>query len=462
MATGASSARDEPPPAGGVTRAGEEEPGEEDGGEADGAVDLAALRERWDAEAATVRVLEREGVSDDHPAMHAALAARDEAERAYRREKAPQPVARRIGWAQSRLDRAMRMQEKTLAQLHAFDAEAKVQRRKIEEVLEADRARISKHRAALEELQMEAGAEYFSPARGGDASRAACGRAAGGLRDAAPAALALADSLPEGSIAREQANALLAQLSALQSDLEQAASGDGGPEAFDISDEVSDWSESHDLGQRGGPRSPAEDAECATAVPTWRTSGHGRWQKGNGRQDGDGGTYAGKGSGNEGGEGGTASPPPPTVLAGPSGAVAETARLRTGAASSSAAPATGGGKGGGGAEAGDAAPPANKSRRGQSPTDSAEAAAAVGATRGALEVLRQQAAGAAAGFNTPAGVELAAQLHTRQVAEVVTLATAQGVQPITEDGQDLIMLGPEELRGWARLHLKGDEGAQYW
>ncbi len=107
------------------------------------------------------------------------------------------------------------------------------------------------------------------------------------------------------------------------------------------------------------------------------------------------------------------------------------------------------------AEADDDGPPAAKLRKGQNSSDSEEVAAAVLQTRSAVELYQQQAAGAAAGFNTPSGVHLAAQQHARHVAEVVNLATEQGVQPLTDDGLDLIMLGPDELREWARDHLSG-------
>ncbi len=51
---------------------------------------------------------------------------------------------------------------------------------------------------------------------------------------------------------------------------------------------------------------------------------------------------------------------------------------------------------------------------------------------------------------------MAAQLHASHVAEVVALATDRGVQPLTADGLDLIMLGPEDLRAWVKVNLPSE------
>ncbi len=79
----------------------------------------------------------------------------------------------------------------------------------------------------------------------------------------------------------------------------------------------------------------------------------------------------------------------------------------------------------------------------------------------ALDLYQQQVAGVAAGFGTPCGVQPAGQRHAQHVAQVVALATDQGVQAITDDGQDLIMLGPEDLREWVRSHV-ADAAEAYW
>ncbi len=126
----------------------------EDGGMDEGPEDAQTLRARWEKEAATVRLLARDGLLESHPTMRAAVAARDAAEKAYKQERSPHPVARRMGWAQAKLDRAFKQRDKTRAQLIAFDEEAAKGRQRIVDRLAADQARVGKHQQALEELQL--------------------------------------------------------------------------------------------------------------------------------------------------------------------------------------------------------------------------------------------------------------------------------------------------------------------
>jgi hypothetical protein len=428
--------------------------------------DSATLKARWDSEIATVRLLERQGMHASHPALRAAMAARDAAEREYKRGKVPHPVARRMGWAQARLDRARRTRDKTRAELAAFDEECLARRQRIVDKLADDQARVSKHAEALEELQMEAGAEVFSPARGGDGGKVACEKAADSLREAAPRAAAIAESLPEGSHVRSEVHLLVAELASLQAQLELAAS-ERPPESFDIGDDASAWSESHDLpqaedakgGGKGAPSTPS-------TVARWSADGNGRWQKGKGD--------AGKGARVYVAASGQRHPPAPRAPAditatppragGPPSAGAAAPGTAEASASTQHAPTggrgSGGGAGGGGnGGAGDEKP--SKFLRGQGPEASAEAAAAAQDAKNAIELYHQQAAGVAAGFNTPAGVQLAAQQHAQHVAQVVAAATERGVQPITRDGEDLIMLGPDDLRRWVQDNL-ADAGLVYW
>ncbi len=418
--------------------------------------DPAALRRRWDKEAATVRLLAREGTCEAHPVMRAAVAARDAAERAYKQTRSPHPVARRMGWAQGRLDRALRLQTRTRLELQAFDEDVKAKRQKYLDKLDDDLARVSKHRQALDELQVEASAEIASPAHRGGESRAACDRAAGGLRSAAPRAAALAESLPEGSPARDEANLLLTHLANLQAELELAAEGGAGPEAYNIADDASEteWSESHDLapagaGQGAGQGNPATPPR----PPKWQAEGFGRWNKGKGKHNAPPSPSAAvqqpqsaaeaAASAATASQGATATPPRATQLT--AGAAHPPVVLRDDLGAASA-----------GDGAGDGSSQRAKHRRGQQQHDSAEAAAAVQNTRNAVELYQQQAAGVAAGFNTPAGVQLAGRQHAQRVAAITAKATELGVQPLTEDGQDLIIFGPGDLRSWAEKHLKDD------
>ncbi len=314
------------------------------------------------------------------------------------------------------------------------------------------------------------------------------------MRNAAPRAAALAESLPEGSPARGEANLLLAELASLQAQLEQAAAAtaEGAYEAYNIWDQESAWSESHELeahdadlgGDTGQPSAPR-------TAPGWRPDGAGRWQKGKGRHDGAGaGTAAataaaapatsaeraaaggGKGTLAQGAEGSatsahsplattavTATPPrAPSCNPAGSGPLAAAegppmqAAVGAGVRDQASGAAIGGRRGDGGEQQA-------KLRRAQEEADSAEAAAAVQNTRNALELQRQQAAGLAAGFGTPEGMQLAAQQYAQHVAKVVAAAIERGIQPITPEGEELIMLAPEDLREWERKHL-GEQ--PYW
>ncbi len=401
-------------------------------------LDPAALKRAWDREVATVRMLERDGMPAAHPVLRAAIAARDDAERIYKERRSPHPVARRMGWAQSRLDKAVAREGKTREELLAFERDMAWRRKRIMDRLDLDVERVSKRRHELAELQEEAGAEAPSVARMAEEGKAACGRAAGGLRSAAPRALALVESLPEGSPARGEANLLLSQLADLQRDLEMAARAEAGPEAYDIADAASDseWSESHDVAEgraaaHGGGGDPGETA-------TWQAESFGRWQRAKAQQPA---SQQGKGGGGKTG----------TPVGGKASA---TASAEDGAALQGPAAHAGNGTTAGpqcGDEGDERAP---KHRRGQGDADNASAAAAASDARRAAELYQQQSLAQAAGFATEAAQQLAGQLHARRVAEVVALAIAQKVQPLTEDGQDLIMLGPEELAAWENKHLR--------
>ncbi len=429
---------------------GDDDEHEEHGAEC-GPADPTELKERWDRESATVRLLQREGMAEAHPVLLAAIAARDGAEQAYRSGKAPHPVARRMGWAQARLDKVRRAKDRTRAELAAFDAECQARRQKLVDKLEEDEARVCKHEKALEELQLEAGAQVRGAGEDAQGNRETCSRVAGGLRSAAPRALALVDKLPEGSDARGVASQLAAELVALQAQLEHAAQNAGQPEVYDIGDGgASDWSESHDLGRAGGSRGGEAGAAAPpppppSAQPGWNSEGHGRWQKGRGRLDPNG---AGGGKGELPQTTASSAPPTPGPPLGgqPQGAAAPSP-------AACAADANTTDRDGRGA-ADDQ--PASKHRRCNGDADAAETEAAAQDARNAQRLRQQQAAVAAAGFGTADGVQMAAQLHASHVAEVVALATDRGVQPLTADGLDLIMLGPEDLRAWVRNHLPGE------
>ncbi len=435
--------------------------------------DPAELRRRLDSEQAMVRMLVREGVNDEHPAMVAAVAARDAAEEAWRSTRRPHPVARRMGWAQQGLDRAMRARDRVREELAQFDEQTKEQRAQIAERLGQAMDRVSKRQRALDELQEEAATEVPASRRGRGIAEI-CSKLAGGMRTlVAPHVAALASKLPEGSEAQEQFNLLVAKLEGLQGELDQhAAVSNQAHEEYCIADGQSEaeWSESHDLpgaGTRDGNNGNAEQG-ARVDLPRWRSKGHGRWNK-DGEETA---RRTGKGTGH------TDKPPaaaaPSALAADAAPRTTATSTLRPMAAwageggdevaatarSAQPKPGTGGDARGGRQD--DGAPPPNKLHKGQATLDSGNAQAALSDTSRAMELMQAQQGAAAAGeFGSQAAIQAAAQLHSRNVDRVAKAAISQGIQPVTSAGEELIMLGPQELAQWASEKLDTAEG-QWW
>ncbi len=214
-----------------------------------------------------------------------------------------------------------------------------------------------------------------------------------------------------------------------------------------------EWSESHELDDQRG-----KEAGNATGPKQWQAKGHGRWCK-----DGD----CAKGRPGKGGsaDGPVTAAQPATPVTErpcdpPSPPPAPTPTGTVGTTSSGGAAAAGKGSAlqrGDGHE--DEHQP-NKFRRGQDPLDTAGAQAAAQDTARALRLMQSQRAAAAAGeYGSQAAIQAAGEIHARNVAQVVNCALAQGVQPITTAGEELIMLGPQELEEWATANLSAGQGA---
>ncbi len=434
-----------------VDEGAEDADGDEDADDGDEAIeeheDEGVLKQRWDEEAATVALLERR-LAPGHPTLAAAVAAREAAEQAWRGVRKPLPVGKRLGRAQAKLDRAYRLQDKTRAELAAFDEEVATRRGKIVEKLEEDRARVGRHRKAVEDLQEEAGAEIISIRKlEKGVGREACVQVCGGLRDAAPRFATVLAAIPEGDPAKDLAKSLVEHLHSLQARLQSATDEAGrAHEAFNIGDgdahdEWDAWSESHDLAGDQPQR-------------RWRPAGHGRYQPAE--------AAAGGGTSAERANGAAAAAAPTaaaaaadiTSKAAVGGAIEELRRRANDGTARDSAPLplrtdadVDGGE------------PRCKHRRGQDPSESGQAEAAVQDTRRALELHRDQAVMVAAGATSEDFIRLAAEQHARRLEAVVNAALNRGVQPIADDGQDLQMLAPEDLKKWVATHLGEDP---YW
>ncbi len=232
----------------------------------------ADLRRRWQSEIAVVKRLGQQGLSADHPAMVAACQARDDAERAWREAKDPTPLSVRLSRAQAKVDRAVNLMADTRTAIQQLEDDYKSKRATLEEKLAEDRSRVQMRRQQLEQVQAEAGAGSGGAATqqaGRDAARrvhsAMC-------NDMAPAVAALVEQVSSDSPAWQILNGLLSQLATSQHELQQAfqepptaaqrQQQQQQPHSFDIGDDgaqdpgdgdgSSEWSESHDLRAHGG------------------------------------------------------------------------------------------------------------------------------------------------------------------------------------------------------------------
>ncbi len=260
----------------------------------------------------------------------------------------------------------------------------------------------------------------------------------------------------------------IAKLEGMQDQLERAAAaaaaapaasattGDKGHQEYQMSDggdqSEAEWSESHELDDQRN-----EETGGAKGMQQWQAKGHGRWCK------------DGVGAKGRPGEGGGANGPattaqpatpivekpcdPPTSTPAPAlaGTLGTTNAGGAAAASNPSAPQHDDGR--------DDLQQPNKFRKGQDPSDTAAAQAAAQDTARALRLMQSQRAAAAAGeYGSQAAIQAAGEIHARNVAQVVNCALAQGVQPITTAGEELIMLGPQELEEWATANLSAGQG----
>ncbi len=207
------------------------------------------LRQLWQQEIAVVKQLAKQGISPEHPAMVAAIAARDVAEGKWRGAKTPAPLATRLGWAQRKLDRAISIQADTRQEMVALERQFNSSMAVLQERLAEDSERVSKRRQQLEAVQLEAGGgaptQRVQGAQG-EAVRRACNTL---RQDVAPALAALAEQLGTGTDAWTSVNSILAKLAESQQVMDEAA--EATTQKFDMAEDDDLWSESHDL-QTGG------------------------------------------------------------------------------------------------------------------------------------------------------------------------------------------------------------------
>ncbi len=428
------------------------------------------LRRRWTAEVAVVKHLARQGLPEGHPALAAAVAARDAAEAQWRGAKPPAPVATRLRWAQGKLTRALELAEATRAAIGKAEADHECLMRQLNERRCEDEERVRKRRRALEELQEEIGGGVpAARAEGGGSAAvlAACGDLCNVV---GPELQALVERLPEGSAEWQTANKLLATLTASQRRMEEAAGlheGRGPSEAYDIGDvdaegddldamsEASQWSEGRELrelgteesaavagGQslpRGGPNEGAAHGGVALGGDEWANWGPAQWQTTHWQTDHHGRWRRASWADQWEAEHAHA----PSWAQGQQSGTGQCARR------------------GGGERDEDAGEPSAKHRRQHGSERAEETAGAAGASpsttggeaaAGARAPVPSSSTGAE---NTATG---GATTFARQVEAVVNDAIRRGIQPLTPEGEELITLSPERLARWVADHLEGDAG----
>ncbi len=159
-----------------------------------------------------------------------------------------------MGWAQRRYDRAVALQSRTRESIEELDKDYEQRRADLLEKLTADKERTAKRRRELEDLQDEAGGERPRRRSEGDdgAIRRACAQTCAAMRQhVGPGLTALAEQLDTGSAAWTTLTGIVSTLNASHDALQQAVDSTGADaQRFNIGgdgDDDSVWSESHDL-----------------------------------------------------------------------------------------------------------------------------------------------------------------------------------------------------------------------
>jgi hypothetical protein len=285
------------------------------------------LQRAWHDEVALVKRLRQQGLPSEHPAMRAACAARDGAERAWRDAKDPTPPAVRLARVQAKLDRAIALQAETRQTMRDCEQAHREKMRELQARLDEDASRVRTRRQQLEQVQEEVGAAGAGRANAerGEAVRQAHGAL---CREVAPAIASLVEQVDSSSPAWTTLNGILGTLAASSALLEKAIPPATTAQSFNIGDQgrgsqradddewegwSDGWSESHELpghdeaggggghwGRDGGDLQGSEerrpehshDASMGTGEwwdsspaqwPTcvrWQACGHGKWTRG--------------------------------------------------------------------------------------------------------------------------------------------------------------------------------------
>ncbi len=267
---------------------------QDDGGEGEEqeAIGAGELRKAWEDHCNTCRFMERSAHGFPPKLLEEARALRDEAERQWRAAKRPQPLHKRLRWAEGALREAEAKEDAQRQELRRHIEEAQQRQREIEGRVAVSAARTARKRAALDAVRLEA-----SPRMSIQASERAARMAATGIAsDVAPSLAAVIERLaaPLGEdveTIRQELQLVAVSLSRVEGVLREGAEtndGNGRPARYDISGDMSG-----DLDGEGGGcgfgRDEGDDgderdakvrrSEHSTATRWAKQTQHGVWRK---------------------------------------------------------------------------------------------------------------------------------------------------------------------------------------
>ncbi len=272
----------------------------DDGRDADGdevdesagreAVDEVELRRVWQEHCHACKVMERNASDFPPRLLEEAKALRDSAEQRWRSAKQPQPLHKRLRWAESALRDAESKEDVQRRELQRHDAEAEQRRREIEGRVAVAAARTARKRAALDALRLEASPRAYMQA----SEKAARVAFKGIATDVAPPLAAVIERLatPLGDDAeaiRQELQLVAVSLSRVEGVLRDGSTvdeSDERPECYDISDAATD-KPSDDGGNGKSCKADAERAHggglgqpSAGSTARWaKQADHGVWRR---------------------------------------------------------------------------------------------------------------------------------------------------------------------------------------
>ncbi len=259
----------------------EDDEDEGDEGNEQEAIDEGELRRAWQGHCHACRVMERSAHDFPPRLLEEARALRDAAERQWRAAKQPQPLHKRLRWAENALREAEAKEGAQRQELQRHLAEAEQRKREIEGRIAIGAARTARKRAALDALRLEAAPRTCLQA----SERAARMAVSGIASDVAPPLAAVIERLatPLGDDAeavRQELQLVAVSLSRVEGVLRdgtEASEGSGQPARFDISDAAAGGSAGG--GGGGGPRGDGGAREDDGMLKRSDTSSSTRWAR---------------------------------------------------------------------------------------------------------------------------------------------------------------------------------------